>query len=112
MNKSDHFSLSTFTDTTKQSCTCFAVSIFLIILFIISPLRNYFLTSVFMKSVALLLLGYTIYLNVLQTNYLRNAASQKQKEEISQKLNLNLMCSYTFTLFVGLLFIFVVKSFF
>jgi hypothetical protein len=112
MSENQHFSLSTFTDTTKKVCMCSAISIFLIILFVISPLSNYFLTSVFMKIITLMLLAYTLYLNIIQINYLRNAASQKQKEEISQQLTVNIVCSYIFTLFIGLLFIFVGKSFF
>ena len=111
MNSSEHFSLTTFTDTTKKVCTCSAVSIFLIVLFIISPLSNFFLTSIFMKIVILILLGYTIYLNSQQTNYLRNASQLKLSNEISSQLNINIICSYVFTLFIGLLIIFVLKSF-
>ena len=74
MNSNEHFSLNTFTETTKKVCTCSAISIFLIVLFIISPLSNFFLTSIFMKILILLLLGYTIYLNSQQTDYLRKAS--------------------------------------
>lgn len=111
MNSNEHFSLTTFTDTTKKVCTCSAISIFLIVLFIISPLSNLFLTSIFMKIIILLLLVYTIYLNSQQTNYLRNASKQKLSTEISSQLNINIICSYVFTLFIGLLIIFVLKSF-
>ena len=112
MDSSNHFSLTTFTDTTKKVCTCSAVSIFLIVIFIISPLSNFFLTSIFMKTITLILLGYTIYLNNEQTNYLRDASQQNQTNEISSQLNINIICSYVFTLFIGLLIIFVTKSFF
>jgi hypothetical protein len=88
------------------------VSIFLIVIFIISPLSNFFLTSIFMKTITLILLGYTIYLNNKQTNYLRDASQQNQTNEISSQLNINIICSYVFTLFIGLLIIFVTKSFF
>jgi hypothetical protein len=112
MNSNEHFSLNTFTDTTKRVCTCSAISIFLIVLFIISPLSRFFVTSIFMRIIILLLLTYTIYLNTQQTEYLRDASKLKLSNEISTQLNINIVCSYLFTLFIGLLIIFVLKSFF
>jgi hypothetical protein len=112
MNSSEHFSLGTFTDTTKKVCTCSAISIFLIVLFIISPLSNYFITSTIMKIITLTLLSYTMYLNVLQTEFLRNASSMKLSGEVSNQLTINIVCSYIFSLFIGLLIIFIVKTFF
>ena len=105
------FNLLIFTDSTKKICTCSAISIFLIILFIISPLSNFFITSTLMKIVVLIILAYTIYLNIIQTNYLKNATNVVNNDIILSQLNTNIMCSYIFTLFLGLLGIFVVKSF-
>jgi hypothetical protein len=112
MNSNEHFSLNTFTDNTKRACACSAISIFLIVLFIISPLNQFFLTSFFMRVVIIVLLGYTIYLNSQQTDYLRNASKLNLSNEINSQLSINIVCSYIFTLFIGLLIIFVLKSFF
>ena len=112
MNLDEHFSLTTFTDTTKKVCICSGLSIFLICLFIISPLSNLFLTSVVMKSLILIILIYTIYLNNQQTTLLNNANTIIKSSEVNSQLNVNIMCSYIFTLFIGLLIIFVIKSFF
>jgi hypothetical protein len=112
MDPETHFSLTTFTELTKTACTCSTISIFLIVLFIISPLSKFFLTSVFMKIITLILLGYTMYLNNEQTNYMQNASKVKQSSQVSSQLKINIICSYVFTLFIGLLIIFVVKSFF
>jgi hypothetical protein len=105
------FNLLIFTDSTKKICTCSAVSMFLIVLFIISPLSNLFITSVFMKIIILIILAYTIYLNMLQTNSLNAAANFVKSENVMSQLNINIMCSYIFTLFLGLLCIFVIKTF-
>lgn len=105
------FNLMIFTDSTKKICTCSAVSIALIVLFIISPLSNFFLTSTLMKIIILIILVYTIYLNTIQTNSLRSATSYVKSENVMSQLNINIMCSYVFTLFLGLLCIFVMKSF-
>ena len=58
------------TDVTKKVCLCSFVSIVLIVLFIISPLSSFLMTSSFMKILILIILGYTIYLNSHQTNIL------------------------------------------
>ena len=100
-----------YTDTTKKVCTYSAISIFLIVLFVISPLRNYLVASIIMKVVILLLLGFTIYLNIQQTNYLRMATQANISGEVSNQLTINIVSSYVFTLFIGLLIIFVIKSF-
>ena len=105
------FNLIIFTDSTKKICTCSAISIFLIILFIISPLSNFFITSTLMKIIVLIILAYTIHLNMIQTNYLKNATNVVNSDIILSQLNTNIICSYIFTLFLGLLGIFVVKSF-
>jgi hypothetical protein len=105
------FNLNVFTNITKQICMYTFVSIILIILFIISPLRNLIKTSVFMKLIILVLIIYTIYLNNLQTLTLKNVNTNNNSSNIKSQLNINIICSYIFTLFLGLLCIFVIKSF-
>jgi hypothetical protein len=112
MDSKNHFSLLTFTDDTKKICTCSAISIFLIILFIISPLSNFLITSTFMKIITLIILGYTIYLNNKQTDLLKFATNSVSSQQLKSQLNINILCSYIFTLFIGLLIIFTIKSFF
>ena len=113
MDSNDHFSVIVFTDTTKKVCIFSAISLFLIILFVISPLSKIFIVSSIMKLVTLILLLYTMYLNNEQTNILRKALQiPNQSNEINSQLSINIMSSYTFTLFIGLLVIFVIKRFF
>ena len=105
------FNLNVFTHITKQICMCTFISILLIILFIISPLSNLIKTSIFMKLIILVLITYTIYLNLLQTSTLKNVNMKDNSPIIKSQLNINIICSYIFTLFLGLLGIFVIKSF-
>jgi hypothetical protein len=65
-----------------------------------------------MKIITTLMLTYTLYLNWQQTEYLRNSKQFKLNPEINSQLNINIWCSYIFTFFIGLLIIFVIKSFF
>lgn len=112
MESDTPFNLLLFTDETRKVCICSASSIFLIVLFIISPLSNFFTASIIMKLLTLIILIYTIYLNNNQTNQLRAASSAISSEKLKSQLNLNIICSYVFTIFIGFLFIFVLKSFF
>jgi hypothetical protein len=112
MDSNSPFNLTIFTDITKKICICSALSIFLILLFMITPLSKYTKISMFMKLVALILFIYIIYLNNQQTNLLRSVSSSVNSEEVKSQLNMNIICSYVFTIFIGLLVIFVIKSFF
>ena len=100
------------TDVTKKVCLCSFVSIILIVIFIISPLSSFLLTASFMKILILVILGYTIYLNNYQTNILSLSKNASQSFEIQSQLSTNIICSYIFTLFLGIFFIFVIKSYF
>jgi hypothetical protein len=104
------FNLTIFTEDTKSICICTASAIIIIILFVISPLSNFFKTSLFMKVVAMRIMAYILFLNYKQTNLLRAASSVAESESIRAQLDANIMCSYIFTFFIGLLAIFTLKS--
>ena len=112
MDNDQSFNISLFTEETKKICICSASSIIIIILFVISPLSNFFKTSIFMKLISLILLGYTLYLNNIQTNLLRTVNSSSNSPQVNSQINTNIICSYVFSLFIGLLIIFTIKSFF
>ena len=99
-----------YDNVTKKVCLCSFISIALIVLFIITPLSNFVIASNFMKIIILIILGYTIYLNYHQTNLMR--LNKSDSPEISTQMDANIKCSYVFTFFLGLLFIFVIKSLF
>ena len=112
MSVTSPFNLTIFTDITKKMCLCSFASMALIVLFIVSPLSNFFKTSLFMKLVSVVILAYTIYLNFLQTNLLREVSvSNSSSSEVKSQLNMNIMCSYIFALFLIILLLFVIKSF-
>ena len=104
------FNLTIFTEDTKNICICTAISIVVIILFVISPLSNFFKTSLFMKAIAMRIMIYILFLNYNQTNILRAASSVAESEAIRSQLDANIMCSYIFSFFIGLLAIFTFKS--
>ena len=105
-------SLNIFTDSTKKICMCTAASVFLILLFVLSPLSNIFLVSPLMKILATAALVYAIYLNNHQIGLLSAAKGSASSPQIISQLNINLICSYTFTVFIGLLAFYTLKSLF
>ena len=100
------------TDKTKKICLCSVLSMTLIILFILSPLSNLFITSIFMKLIAILILAYTIYLNTNQSFTLQNIDKDNKTKEYLSQLNINIICSYIFTIFLALLLFYTLKSIF
>jgi hypothetical protein len=97
-------------DLTKKICICTFITIFIVILFILSPLSYMFKTSLFMKIVALIILGYTIYLSIFQTNTLKTTYGSSNYPELLSQLNMNIICSYTFTIFLVILFLFILRN--
>ena len=65
-----------------------------------------------MKLIAATVLVYTAYLNSQQTLLLQNAKNNVTSQQLISQLNINLVCSYTFTVFIGLLVFFTIKSIF
>lgn len=98
-------------DNTKKICAGSFISMFLIIVFIISPLSSFVMTSFIIKILILVILAYSIYLNLQQSKHLQNYADNIS-QEMKAQININMVCGYIFTGFLGLLFIFVIKSFF
>ena len=86
------------------------ISMMLIIVFVISPLNNINIVSLLMKLIILCLLAYTGYLCNAQITFMRNSTNDSQSQAIKNQLTANIIGQYVFILFLGLLFIFVLKS--
>jgi hypothetical protein len=57
-----------FAESTKNVCMCLSIAVILIVIFMMTPLNSFLLSSIFGKVVILTLLGYTTYYNIIQTN--------------------------------------------
>jgi hypothetical protein len=78
----------------------------------ISPLNNLFLISPLMKILIIIILGYIFYLNLQQISNLKNLINDNNSSEISGQINTNIITGYIFSLFIGLLIIFVIRKLF
>ena len=94
----------------KQLVMCSFISMILIIVFVISPLNNITILSLIMKLIILCLLSYTGYLCNNQITSMKSTNNESQSPTIQNQLTANIIGEYIFILFLGLLFIFVLKS--
>ena len=94
----------------KQLVLYSFISMILIIAFVISPLNKIPILSLIMKIIILCLLAYTGYLCNAQITFMRNTNTDAHSTTVKNQLTMNIIGEYVFILFLGLLFIFVLKS--
>lgn len=107
---SENYELNTYLKSTKNVCLCTVISIFLIILFVISPLKNLFITSMIGKIFAVIILGYGLYTNIVNTNIFLN--NNNVFEGSWNSIKTNIFCSYIFSLFIFILLVTVFRKLF
>jgi len=93
--------------SSKTIFYCTIISILLILLN--STTSNTGFVSVLTKVLVLVILGYALLLNVSQINKLKLHSSNNY--EITSQVKMNVIGGYIFTLFLALLFIYIVTSF-
>lgn len=93
--------------SSKTIFYCTIISILLILLNSITSNTGFI--SVLTKVLVLVILGYALLLNVSQINTLKLHNSDNY--EITSQVKMNVIGGYIFTLFLALLFIYIVTSF-
>ena len=93
--------------SSKTIFYCTIISILLILLN--STITTSGFVSVLTKVIVLVILGYALLLNVSQINKLKLHTSDNF--EITSQVKMNVIGGYIFTLFLALLFIYIVTSF-
>ena len=91
---------------------CLGLSVILIVLFIITPLNTFMLSSIFGKVIIMTLLGYTLYYNTQQTNKFVKNFNINIWNDNWGPLKTNVLCSYIFSLFLLGLIISVIRHIF
>jgi hypothetical protein len=99
-----------YAKSTQNVCMCLAISIFLIILFMMTPLNSFILSSIFGKIIIITLLGYTLYYNISQTNKFSNSFNISLTSGNWDELKTNIICSYIFSLFLLVLLLSVIRN--
>lgn len=99
-----------FAKTTQNVCISVALSIFFIILFMMTPLNTFLLSSIFGKVIILTLLGYSFYYNITKTNKFYNDFNITLTSGSWDPLKTNITCSYIFSLFLLVLILSVIRK--
>lgn len=91
-----------FSKATQNTCMLSALSIVFIILFMMTPLNSFLLSSIFGKVIILTILAYTLYYNVSQTNKFTDNFNINIWHENSNwdPFKTNVLCSHIFSLFL------------
>lgn len=111
-NSSATLMIIEFSKSTQNVCMCLGLSVILIMLFMLTPLNTFMLSSIFGKIIILSLLGYTLYYNTRQTNKFVDNFNVNLWKDNWSPLKTNVLCSYIFSLFLLTLIISVIKNFF
>jgi hypothetical protein len=98
--------LVSYANNTKNICLYLGIVMFLIILFIMTPLQ----TFTFGKIIILLLLSYIIYTNTYYTNKFSNDYNITMLNGSWNEIKTNILCGYIFTLFSIFLFISILRK--
>jgi hypothetical protein len=101
-----------YAKSTQNMCICLAISLFLIIVFIMTPLNNFILSSILSKIIILLLLGYIIYYTITKTNKFTNDFNVSLTSGNWNVLKTNIICSYIFSFFLIILMVSIIRQIF
>ena len=112
MTSSSSSMIIEYAKSTQNVCICLAISLFLIIVFIMTPLNTFILSSIFGKIIILTLLGYTIYYNTMVTNKFTNDFKISLTSGDWDVLKTNILCSYVFSAFLIILMLSVIRQIF
>jgi hypothetical protein len=110
-NSNSNVSNSVFDNSTKNICLYCFLSVSLIIFFMLTPLNQFIKTSKFIKIISICILAYTLYLNNTQIQIFYSSNLGENSDIIKRHLNINIICSYVFSLSILLLIFFVIRSF-
>ena len=94
-----------YANSTQYICLSSIISIMLIFLFMISPIKKFLMTSFLGKVSILTLLGFTLFYNIKLTNKLSNEMNIQLLNGEWDTIKTNLTCSYIFSVFLFFLFL-------
>ncbi len=103
--------ISQYAAGSKQVCICTTVSIFLILLFIASPLNSFLMVSIVGKLVIIFILAFALYKNYTITkSFSRETNTTVMGTGPWTNTKMNITCSYLFSFFILVLFLSVIRS--
>lgn len=99
-----------YAKSTQNVCMCLAITTVLIIIFMMTPLNSFILSSFIGKMIILTLLGYTVFYNLKVTNQFSNELNIKLTSGEWDPMKTNIICSYIFTIFLLILVVAIIRT--
>ena len=110
MTMSSSIMVVEYVKSTQNVCMCLGISVLLIMVFMMTPLNSFMLSSIFGKVIILTLLGYTLYYNISQTNIFANNFKVSLTSGNWDTIKTNITCSYIFSLFLLVLMLSIIRK--
>lgn len=101
--------INSYVNSCKTTCICTVVSIVLIFIFMLSPIKRFFFSSIIGKLSILVILGYAMVNNMKTTFAFSKVVLNGDMKTVK---NTNLLCGAIFSVLLFFLFLSVVRSFF
>jgi hypothetical protein len=98
-----------YVSSSQHTCLCSIISIILIMIFMISPINKFIMTSFLGKLSILILLGYTLFYNIHLTNKLSNQMNVVLIDGTWSTVKSNITCSYIFTIVLVILILSIIR---
>ena len=105
----NYYTIDNYINSCKTTCFCTVISIILIFVFILSPIKQFIFYSIIGKLFILFILGYAITNNTKNTF---DFSKVVMNADITTIQNTNLLCGFIFSMFLIFLFLSVIRSFF
>jgi len=101
-----------YAKTTQNVTILVGITIFLIILFVLSPINTFYYPAFCGKVIIMVLLGYTIFYNIVQTNRFTKDFNIDILLGEWNIVKTNIVYSYIFNIFLLILMITILNKFF
>ena len=101
-----------YANNSKNVSLYTTVSILLIFIFMISPLKNYSLTSKIFKLIIIIILGYSLYKNTIINYAFYKKTNVNFLNDEWNNIKTNILCSSLYSFFIFILLFYIIKTFF
>ena len=103
-------SFSTYAINSKNVYIFTTVAMVIIIIFMITPLNNFFITSIIAQIIVILILAFALYQNYQNANFLSNTTNTSFYNGEWNSIKTNIISSYIFSFFIVVLILSIIKN--
>uniref|UniRef100_A0A6C0KVE9 Uncharacterized protein n=1 Tax=viral metagenome TaxID=1070528 RepID=A0A6C0KVE9_9ZZZZ len=106
------YTFSKYSKDSKLISNCTTLSIVLLFIFVITPLGTYYNLSFICKLLVFIVLTFALYKNLHITYKFTKASNVSYLDGSWSDVKNNMICSYVYSIFIFVLIVTIIKSFF